>query len=196
MRPDDLIGLFVVLLTAGIMLFAISRGLHHAAELSETWRKLAERHRLRFNPGRKLIGTPAVEGTLQGRYVRVGAVKKSDKTYAAQLQVDVHGSLPSNLRLGPPRVVYIIKDDEACEVHSAGPVAFDEHVSVKAKDEEQAVAYLNESRRKAALSLVKIGGRLEEGKLRAELKKADQELERIDRTLIKLLELAPAFDAA
>lgn len=197
MRPDDLIGIFIVLMTAGIILFAVSRGLHLTSELSETWRKLAERHRLRFSPGRRLVGMPSAEGRLEGRHVHIKTVHQSDKSYAAQLQVELHGSLPPHFYAGAPSpAVAMFGKTVAGQTHTTGHASFDEQVSIRGEDPEETSAYLTEARRQAALELIELEGRVEDGKLQVQLKKAGTDLERIDKTLQALVKLAPALDAA
>ena len=188
-----MIGFFVFLVTFGIMLWAVSHGLHKSAELRETWRKLAERHRLRFDPGRRLVGAPSVVGTLEGRGVHVQAVRKNDKSYTAQLKVDLRGRLPSNLHVAAPAPAARLSG--LGEVVPTGPESFDEQVAVRGEEAEEIKAYFTDARREAVLQLVELGGQIEDDKLLVHLDKADDELEQIDKSLHELCRLARVFDA-
>ena len=58
------IGLAVALLIAPLV---IMQALDREQDRTEAWRKLAARHHLRFNPGRRVVQKTTVSGILRGR---------------------------------------------------------------------------------------------------------------------------------
>ncbi len=190
------IGLAVVML---IVPMAVMHGLHHAQELSEAWRKLAARHHLQFDPGRRVVQKTTVSGSLRGREFLLQRVGGNKNHGAVHMELSLRGSLPAGLELHPvdenvAQLAAITGIPVEAMTGGEAQVDIDDQLRAKAADPEEVPVYLTRQRTKAALQLIEIGGSLEDNKLRVPVNKKATDLEELDRALRTLRRLAPVLE--
>ncbi len=179
---------------------AMMHGLYHAQELSEAWRKLAARHHLQFNPGRRVVRKTTVTGSLRGREFLLQRVGGNKNHGAVHMELSLRGSLPAGLELHPVDEniarLATITGIPIDSIAAGERVDIDDKLRATAADPEEVSAYLTQQRTKAALQLAEIGGSLEDHKLRVPVTKTVTDLEALDRTLRTLHRLAPVLETA
>ena len=175
--------------------------LHHTEELSEAWRKLAARHHLQFNPGRRVAQKTTVSGSLRGREFLLQQGGGNKKHAGVHMELSLRGSLPAGLELHPvdenvAQLAAVTGIPVEAMTGGGAQVNIDDQLRAKAAEPEEVPAYLTRQRTKAALQLVEIGGSLEDHKLRVPVTKTATDLEELDRTLRTLRRLAPLLETA
>ena len=177
----------------------IMHGLYRTQELSEAWRKLASRHHLQFNPGRRVVQKTTVSGSLRGREFLLQRVGGNKNHGAVHMELSLKGSLPAGLELHPvdgnvaqlAAVTGILVEARA---GGGAQVNIDDQLRATAADADEVPAYLTQQRTNAALQLAEIGGSLEDHKLRVPVAKTVTDLEELDRALRTLHRLAPVLE--
>ena len=197
----DLIAMTVMFSCMAVAIFiAVVHGAYKAQEIQEAWRKLADRHRLRYEPKRSLTLKTKVTGSLAGRPFVLRQSGSGNKT-AMEMELELHGPLPGGLRmkrcgkhLAAHREVLGVPLSEVIE--SSGEVKINEEVSVTAADPAELPTYLTAERQRGALRLADIGGEFEDKKLRVTVTKMADDLEMLDEAVRTLAAVAPMLDAA
>ncbi len=192
------IGLAVALLIAPLVIMHV---LDREQDRTEAWRKLAARHHLQFNPGRRVVQKTTVSGILRGREFLLDQVAGKKNQAAVHMELLLGGSLPEGLELHPvdgsvAKLAAITGIPVEAMVRGGDQVAIDDRLRATAADPEDLPAYLTPRRTKAALQLAEIGGSLEDHKLRVPVTKTMTDLEELDRTLRTLRRLAPLLETA
>ena len=195
---EDLIGLTVTFSTLGVLLpLVLLHGTFKAQEIEDSWRKLAERHRLDFEPA-PAFRSAQVTGSLAGRPF---LLKKSGGGNKAGfcMELGLGGALPPGLRMKPRgrhlaahREVLGVPESHVIE--RTGEVKINDEMSVKATSPEQIEEYLTAERKRAALRLADVGGELDGHKLRVVVTKHADDLEELDKAVLALAEVAPVLD--
>lgn len=198
---DELIGLAVVFSVVAVVVpLALVHGTYKAQEVQEAWRKLAARHRLSFEPGRRVVHNTKVTGALAGRpflLQRAGG----NKDAAFCMELGLRGLLPVGLTMKPTgehlaahRAVLGVPVSEVAK--RTGKVKINDEMSVEATDPDDLPAYLTAERKRAALQLADVGGELDDDKLRVTVTKHADDLEDLDQALRTLAAVAPLLDTA
>jgi len=167
---------------------------HKVQLIEDAWRKLAERHGLRFEPGRKLT----VRGELSGRsFAMAGAGAGNNAMYTMELEL--HGPLPAGLNIkvvGKHKRHQEVMGEPVATVHErTGRIDINEEVRVGSMDPGELPAWLTPARKRAALSLADAEGELDGRKLKVNVNKKVDDLEYLDDVLRTLCEAARALDA-
>ena len=198
---EELIGLAVVFSVVAVVLpLALVHGTHKAQEVQEAWRKLAARHRLSFEPGRRVVHNTKVTGALAGCPFLLEKSGGNDNT-AFCMELGLRGSLPVGLSMKPTGkhlaahvAVLGVPVSEVSE--RTGEVKINDEVSVTATDRDDVPVYLTAERKRAALRLADVGGELDDEKLRVTVTKHADDLEELDQALRTLAAVAPLLDTA
>jgi hypothetical protein len=98
---EDLIGpAATISILAVVLSLALLHGTHMAQEIQEAWRKLADRHRLRFEPPRRVLHWPEVAGSVAGRpfLLKKAGGGKHARFY---MELGLRGDLPAGLKMKP-----------------------------------------------------------------------------------------------
>jgi hypothetical protein len=169
--------------------------------LSEAWRKLAARHRLHFDPGRRVVQKTSVSGSLRGREFSLTGVGGNKNHGSVHMELTLRGSLPVGLELHPvdeniAQLAAVTGIPVDALAGGEAQVNIDDQLRAKAADSEEVPVYLTPQRTKAALQLAEIGGSLEDHKLRVPVDKTATDLEQLDRTLRTLRRIAPVLETA
>ncbi len=184
--------LFVLLV---VLPLAITHGTHKTRELEDAWRKLAERHHLRYER-RSRYKLPSISGELDGRALHIKGESRKD-TAPVCVQLTLHGPLPEGLHIGPHEArVEVLGHVVVSGGINTGHSAFDEEVSVKTDNPEEIREYLTDDRKRAASRVVELGGELGDDALIVYLKRNQIGLESFDRLLRDLEETAAVLEVA
>lgn len=196
-RPAEIALLVVGILVVVGILFALSRGM--ARRRRDVWQQFAQRHALRYRDQ----PAPQVEGVLEGRPVRLAVLSESSDTGVAgveqvSMEVGILGPLPPGLQVMPAEgIVGEAQRLADRAIIETGDEEFDRRVIVHCDRPQEAVEYLDESRRRAILDLM--GHREYEPGIRD--RKASfrdrtmfTEFEACERQLRVLLEIAKRLD--
>ncbi len=195
---DALIGLTTTFAVIAVVLpLAVLHGSHRTQEVQEAWRKLADRHRLRYELHRSKT---KVTGSLGGRPFQLHKSGSGDKA-SARMEVELGAGLPSGLQMKP------IGRHESAHVEvlgvpvsevdeGTGTVKIGGEVSVVATDPADLRGYLTPDRMRGALRLADAGGALDDHKLRVTVTKSMSDLEALDKVLRALAVVAPVLDTA
>lgn len=198
---DDTIGLTVTFAAIAVVLpLALMHGTYKAQQVQEAWRKLADRHRLRFQPGRRVVGQTKVAGSVAGRSFLMQKWGSGNKaTFRMELQL--RGSLPDGIRLKPcghllATQLEVFGVPVSRVVGRSGEVRISDEVNVTATDPSEISAYLTPGRKRAAARLAEVGGELEDHKLSVTISQKADDLEELDKALCTLAVVAPILDTA
>jgi hypothetical protein len=203
MQTDDLIGITLVIACVAVSLpLALTHASFKAQEMSETWRKLAHRHRLHFEPGRR-GQKPFASGTLRGHALRMGKVRATEPG-PYFMELSLRSKPPAELHLQPlPGSPAELAGPEGAlglleRIPATGAEARLESVAkIEPQDSDEVLRYLTKTRRAAALRLATLGGQLEGGKLKVIITdRSARELEALDAVLHELESLAPVLEEA
>ncbi len=200
MNEDPIVWTLMFAALAVILPLAFVHGGHKAQELEDAWRKLADRHRLRFERRGALSQNNRVTGILNGHSFLLQRSGGGNKA-AMQMELSLIGALPAGLRIKPrgkhaAAHVEILGVPVSHVVEGSGEVRINDEVSVKAKDPGELPGYLTPERKRAALSLADLGGELEGHKLRVAVTKTADDLEHLDRVAQTLAAVGPILDTA
>ncbi len=122
--------LFVLLV---VLPLAITHGTHKTRELEDAWRKLAERHHLRYER-RSRYKLPSISGELDGRALHIKGESGKD-TAPICVQLTLHGPLPEGLHIGPHEArVEVLGHVVVSGGINTGHSAFDEEVGRAVSD--------------------------------------------------------------
>ena len=202
MPGEDLIALAAVFAGLAVIVpLALTHGMHQANEVSEAWRRLAERHRLRFDTGSRIVSKTSVTGALGGHEFLLKRAGGGNNKQSVYMELALNGELPAGLRLragkpGPEALAAVLGMPLDVEGRGSGDVSIDERLKVRATDPEDIPVYLTNARKKAALLLTDLGGELDGRKLRIAVTKTAADLEELDKTAVALAELAAVLDTA
>lgn len=202
MDAEEILALSAIIgAVAAILPLALTHGMHQAQEVSEAWRKLADRHRLQFNSGARVVSKTSVAGVLGGReFLLARAGSGNNQTVCMELTLN--GPLPAGLRIQAKKpsaeglAAALEWSARAGEHAEDSDAAVDEKLKLRADDAEELPAYMTHQRMKAAVILAEIGGELEHHKLRVPVTKEAADLETLDRSLGALARMAPVLDTA
>ena len=98
---DDLIALAVTFSALAVVVpLALVHGTHKAQEVQEAWRRLADRYRLRFEPGLRVVQNTKVTGSLAGRSFLLQKAGSGNQA-AFHMELALSGSLPAGLSMKP-----------------------------------------------------------------------------------------------
>ncbi len=197
--PEELIGLVVTFSVLAVVVpLALAHGLHKAQEVQEAWRKLAARHSLSFEPGRRVVYNTKVTGSLAGRPFLLQKAGGNNNA-AFYMELDLSGSLPVGLSMKPTGKhlaahLAVLGVPVSEVVGRSGKVKINDEMSVQATDPADLPAYLTAQRKRAALQLADVGGELDDNKLRVTVTKHVDDLEELDQALRTLATVAPLLD--
>jgi hypothetical protein len=198
---EDLIGLAVTFSVVAVVLpLALLHGTHKAQEVQEAWRKLAARHRLHFEPGRRVVHKTTVAGALAGRPFLLQKAGGNNNA-AFHMELGLNGSLPVGLSMKPTgghlaAHLAVLGVPVSQVAKRTGKVTINDEISVAATDPDDIPAYLSAERKRAALRLADIEGELDDHKLRVTVTKQADDLEELDKALRTLVAVAPMLDTA
>lgn len=197
---EDLIGLTVTFCTLAVLVpLVLLHGTFKAREVQDAWRKLAERHRLDFEPA-PVFRSAEVRGSLAGRPFLLKKTGSGNKA-GFFMELGLSGSLPPGLRMKPSgrhlaahREVLGVPESQVNE--RSGEVRINDEMSVKAADVEGIAEYLTATRKRAALRLADVGGELDGHKLRVTVTQHADDLEELDKAVHALAAVAPVLEGA
>jgi len=191
---DGIIGITVALCAVGVLVpLLLTHGSHKMQQIEDAWRKLAERHALRFQPGRKI----QVAGEVAGRSFSLTSEGSGNKA-TFTMELELHGRLPQGLQLKGIGKRKNASDAVAAPVISVnertGRIDINGAVRAGAMHPEELPDYLDVARQRAALRLIDVQGKLEGSKLSVPFTSHPDDLEGLDHALQELTAVAPVFE--
>ena len=145
-----------------VLPLAITHGTNNVRQLEDAWRKLAERHHLRYERSSR-FKLPSISGEVGGRALLIKREPGQD-TSAIRVQLTLEGPLPDGLHIGPHQArVEVLGHVLISGGINTRDAAFDEEVDVKGDDPDSIRQYLTDGRKRAAAQVVELGGELENG---------------------------------
>jgi hypothetical protein len=191
---DGIIGITVTLCALGVLVpLLLTHATHRMQQIEDAWRKLAERHRLRFQPGRKL----QVMGSLAGRAFSLASEGSGNKA-TFTMELELHGPLPQGLQLkgiGKPKDAHEAAGAPVISVHErSGRIDINGAVRVGARHPGELTDYLDLARQRAALRLIDVAGKLQSRTLSVPFTSHPDDLEGLDHALQELAAVAPVLE--
>ena len=195
MDSGAVVAIGVALLVLVVVLpLAITHGTNNVRQLEDAWRKLAERHHLRYERSSR-FKLPSISGEVGGRALLIKREPGQDAS-PIRVQLTLHGPLPDGLHIGPHQArVEVLGHVLISGGINTQDAAFDEEVDVKGDDPDSIRQYLTDGRKRAAAQVVELGGELENGILIVPVNR-DVELESLERVVRELREVAGVLDSA
>jgi hypothetical protein len=167
-------------------------------QAQDSWRKLADRHGLRYATeweGKKKL---VVHGDLDGRSFRMENVEVGggqQKQLHTKITFHLGRRLPAGLFLGPERFGKgVFKKMIVGEEIEIGDAAFDEKVVIRGDDPGKVKAYLTDERKAAVLKILEMKATVEGGMIIMEAPREIHDLSELERHLQEMRSAAGVLD--
>jgi hypothetical protein len=169
----------------------------HVDKAQDSWRKLADRHGLRYATeweGKKAL---VVHGDLDGRAFLLEniAVGGQQNQHHTQISLQLGDRLPAGLFFGPEKFGKgALKKMVVGEEVEIGDAAFDDKVLIRVQDPGKLKAYLTDERKAAVLKILEIKATVQEGKIVMKAPKEIHDLSELETYLKEMRSAAEILD--